>query len=83
MVQARIARLVFAVDDSKAGAAGSVMDLLQHPGLNHKVRVERGLLMDDVQQLLADFFKGLRDGTVRRYSEGWKQSQLAGNRESA
>ena len=82
MIQARIARLVYAVDDPKAGAAGSVVDLLQHRRLNHRVRVDRGLLMAEVQQMLAAFFQGLRDGTVPRHSEGWKHSQLAENGDS-
>ena len=68
MVQARLPRLVYAVDDPKAGAAGSVMDILDHPRLNHRVLVTRGVLAEQVQELLAAFFNGLRDGSIPRYS---------------
>jgi len=80
MLQARIPRLVFAVDDPKAGAAGSVVDLLQNPSFNHQLQVERGVLAAEVQSLLADFFSGLRDGTIPRRSERWRR--LAKNLDS-
>jgi tRNA(adenine34) deaminase len=59
MVQARLPRMVFAVADPKAGAAGSVVDLLRNPALNHQVQVTTGVLESEVQQLLARFFSGL------------------------
>ena len=77
MIQARLPRLVFAVDDPKAGAAGSVLDLLGHPQLNHQVEVVQGVLAPEVETLLADFFRGLRDGTVPRFSEAWRKRRLA------
>jgi tRNA(adenine34) deaminase len=77
MVQARLPRLVFAVDDPRAGAAGSVIELLRHPLLNHQVKVVRGVLASEVEALLADFFRGLRDGTVPRFSEDWRRRRLA------
>ena len=64
MVQARLSRLVYAVDDPKAGAAGSVVDLLAHPRLNHRVLVERGVLAEEVAALIDDFFRRLRDGGI-------------------
>ena len=60
MVLARLPHLVYAATDPKAGAAGSVLDLLQHPSLNHHVVVERGLLADEAAELLRDFFRYLR-----------------------
>jgi len=60
MVQARLPRLVYAADDPKAGAAGSVLDLLSHDRLNHRVEVVRGVLADEAGALLSDFFAGLR-----------------------
>jgi tRNA(adenine34) deaminase len=69
MVQARLPRLVFGVDDPKAGAAGSVLDLLHSPLLNHTVSVTGGVLVPEVQELLAQFFAGLRDGSIPRFSE--------------
>ncbi len=52
--------MVYAADDPKAGAGGSVMDLLAHPQLNHRVEVVRGVLAEDAQAQLRAFFEGLR-----------------------
>jgi tRNA(adenine34) deaminase len=60
MVQARLPRLVYAADDPKAGAAGSVMDLLNHAGLNHRVEVIRGVLAEEAAAKLTAFFEDLR-----------------------
>ncbi len=60
MVLARLPRLVYAADDPKAGAAGSVLDILQHPRLNHRVQVERGVLAEEAAALLVGFFARLR-----------------------
>ena len=76
MIQARLPCLVYAVDDPKAGAAGSILDLLRHPQLNHCVEVTRGVLSAEVAALLDEFFQGLRDGTIPRYSEAWKASKI-------
>ncbi|WP_131781467.1 tRNA adenosine(34) deaminase TadA [Legionella gresilensis] len=57
MVQARIKRLVFAVRDFKAGAAGSVYNLLQGYPLNHQVQIDEGILEKECSVLLSDFFK--------------------------
>jgi len=81
MVLARVPRLVYAVDDAKAGASGSVIDLLRHPQLNHHVQVTRGVLADEAKALLADFFRALRDGTIPRFSDNWRQRRLAENAE--
>ena len=62
MVSARLPRLVYAADDAKAGAAGSVVELLRDPRLNHQVTVTRGVLADESRALLERFFTGLRDG---------------------
>ncbi len=60
MVHARLERLVWAADDPKAGAGGSVMNLLQHEALNHHVEVLRGVLAEDAAEQLRDFFAMLR-----------------------
>jgi tRNA(adenine34) deaminase len=60
MIHARIDRLVFAADDPKAGAAGSVLTVLNHPTLNHRMVVERGLLADESALLLREFFQRRR-----------------------
>src|SRR5664279_1156071 len=60
MVLARLPRLVYAAVDPKAGAAGSVLDVLRHPRLNHRVEVAGGLLADEATQQLQEFFRSLR-----------------------
>jgi tRNA(adenine34) deaminase len=60
LVHARIRRLVYGADDSKAGAVHSVMQLLNHPQLNHKVEVRNGVLAGRSAELLQTFFKSRR-----------------------
>jgi tRNA(adenine34) deaminase len=60
MVLARLPRLVYAAPDPKAGAGGSIMDLLNHPQLNHRVEVTRGVLAGESAALIREFFAGLR-----------------------
>jgi len=56
IVLARVPRLVFAAADPKAGAAGSVLDVLTEPRLNHRPNVDSGLLADESSALLRAFF---------------------------
>jgi tRNA(adenine34) deaminase len=60
MIHARIERLVFAAPDPKAGAAGSVLEVVNHPRLNHKIEVEQGILADESAELLRSFFRERR-----------------------
>jgi tRNA(adenine34) deaminase len=60
MIHARIDRLVFAADDPKAGAAGSVLNVLNHGVLNHQIAVERGLLAEESAARLREFFQRRR-----------------------
>ena len=60
MIHARLERLVFAAADSKAGACGSVLAVLNHPRLNHQMQVEQGLLAEESAELLREFFRGKR-----------------------
>src|SRR5215831_10025378 len=60
MIHARIDRLVFAAADPKAGACGSVLSVLNHPQLNHQVKVEQGILAEDASHLLRSFFRERR-----------------------
>ncbi len=60
MVHARIRRLVYGSDDPKAGAVRSVMQVLNHPQLNHKVEVQSGVLAGRSAELLQTFFKSRR-----------------------
>jgi tRNA(adenine34) deaminase len=56
MVHARVRRLVFGAWDPRAGGAGSVIDVFALPGLNHRVDVFGGVLMDECALLLREFF---------------------------
>jgi tRNA(adenine34) deaminase len=56
ILHARIARLVYAAPDPKAGACGSVLSVMNHPQLNHKVEVDSGLLAEECGQMLTNFF---------------------------
>ena len=60
MVLARLPRLVYATADPKAGAGGSVMNILQHDALNHVVQIEQGLLADEAAEQIRAFFRQLR-----------------------
>ena len=56
IVLARVPRVVFAAPDPKAGAAGSVLDVLGEPQLNHRPSVVGGVLAAEASELLRDFF---------------------------
>jgi tRNA(adenine34) deaminase len=60
IVLARIPRVVYATPDPKAGAAGSVLDVLGEPRLNHRPQVEAGLLATESAALLESFFAARR-----------------------
>ena len=60
MIHARLDRLVFAAADPKAGAAGSVLTVLNHPQLNHQMVVEQGILAEESAELLRSFFRERR-----------------------
>lgn len=69
LVHARIKRLVFGAADAKTGAAGSVMNLVQHPSLNHHLDVTSGVLAQECGEKLSAFFR-------RRRQEIKKAKQL-------
>jgi tRNA(Arg) A34 adenosine deaminase TadA len=60
ILHARITRLVYAAPDPKAGACGSILSVMNHPQLNHKVDVTNGLLADECGALLTNFFRKRR-----------------------
>ncbi|MGA3049691.1 MAG: tRNA adenosine(34) deaminase TadA [Terracidiphilus sp.] len=60
MIHARLDRVVFAAADPKAGAAGSVLGVVNHPQLNHQMAVEQGILGDEAARLLRGFFRERR-----------------------
>jgi tRNA(adenine34) deaminase len=60
MVHARIKRLIYGADDPKAGAVHSVMQVMNHPSLNHTIDVRGGVLAGRSRDLLQSFFKNRR-----------------------
>ncbi len=60
MVHARVQRLVFAATDPRAGAAGSVFNIVQHPALNHRIECTGGVLAEECGALLRGFFAARR-----------------------
>ena len=61
MVLARVARLVYGAADPKAGATGSLYNIVQDERLNHRVDVVSGVLADACGAILSTFFRGKRD----------------------
>jgi tRNA(adenine34) deaminase len=61
IVHARVRRVVFGAWDPRAGGAGSITDVFALPGLNHRVDVFGGVLMEECGRLLQEFFAGRRD----------------------
>lgn len=60
ILHARIARLVYAAADPKAGACGSVLSVMNHPALNHRVEVVEGVLGEECGAMLTKFFRARR-----------------------
>jgi tRNA(adenine34) deaminase len=60
MIHGRIRRVVYGAADHKTGAAGSLLDILGHPGMNHQVQVTSGILADDCSAMLSAFFRQRR-----------------------
>ncbi|WP_434300816.1 tRNA adenosine(34) deaminase TadA [Corallococcus exiguus] len=60
LVQSRVTRLVFGTMDPKAGAVGSLYNLVEEPRHNHRLQVTSGILAEDSRQLLKAFFERLR-----------------------
>jgi tRNA(adenine34) deaminase len=61
IVLARIRRLVYGADDPKAGAAGSIFNITDHPALNHHPEIVAGIMAAEASALLQDFFSARRD----------------------
>ena len=60
LVHARISRLVYGASDPKAGAAGSVLQVINHPGLNHRMEITAGVLAGRCSDVLQRFFREKR-----------------------
>ena len=60
LIHARIARLVYGANDPKAGAAGSTVQVINHPSLNHRMEVTAGVLAGRCSDILQNFFRKKR-----------------------
>ena len=65
IVLGRVGRVVYGAADPKAGAAGSVIDVLAEPRFNHRPQVESGLLGEESGALLVDFFSSRRSANMK------------------
>src|SRR5438270_1001468 len=63
LIHARIARLVYGAADPKAGAAGSTVQVINHPSLNHRMEVTAGVLAGKCSEILQKFFRQKRQQT--------------------
>ena len=60
IVQARIPKVVFGTRNNKAGCAGSILDILNEPRLNHQVHVVEGILQAECAEIMSRFFRRFR-----------------------
>ena len=60
LVWSRLDRLFIGTMDPKAGACGSVFDIVDSPKLNHRIQVEVGIMQEECEELMKEFFDGLR-----------------------
>jgi tRNA(adenine34) deaminase len=63
LVHVRIRRVIFGCADPRSGGAGGIVDLLQHPGLNHQCQITSGILQNECAAILQDFFRKKRART--------------------
>jgi tRNA(adenine34) deaminase len=66
LIHARVSRLVYGAPDPKAGAAGSVLQVLNHPSLNHQMEITSGILAGQCSAILQEFFRRKRQQADRR-----------------
>jgi tRNA(adenine34) deaminase len=71
IILAKVERVVFGAWDQRAGMAGSVMDLLRDPRLNHRPEVMGGVMSEECGELLRQFFRARRGGGWEGPSSGW------------
>ncbi len=64
LVHARLKRLIYGADDPKAGAIHSVMQVLNHPGLNHRMEIRGGVLAGRCAEILQSFFRSRREAAA-------------------
>jgi tRNA(adenine34) deaminase len=61
LIHARVARLVYGASDLKAGAAGSALQVVNHPNLNHRMEITSGVLAERCSEILTSFFQSRRN----------------------
>ena len=69
MIHSRIGTVVYGASDEKTGAAGSLLDVLRHPGMNHQVNVMGGVLAPACSEMLSEFFRMRRQQKKRQKAE--------------
>lgn len=69
IVWARVRCVVFGARDAKAGACGSVFDIVRHPKLNHRAEIRSGVREADCANLMRDFFERRRSRTERPFED--------------
>ncbi|TLU68152.1 tRNA adenosine(34) deaminase TadA [Enterobacter sp. MF024] len=69
MIHSRIGTVVYGARDEKTGAAGSLLDVLSHPGMNHQVNIIGGVLAPACSALLSDFFRMRRQQKKQQKAE--------------
>ena len=62
IVHTRIRRIIFGCADPRSGGAGGIINLLQHPALNHHCQITAGVLENECASILQDFFRNKRAG---------------------
>lgn len=66
IVNSRIRRVVFGASDPKAGACGTLFNVVQDSRLNHRAELSPGVMADECGELLKSFFRECREGTIKR-----------------
>lgn len=66
IVNSRMKRVVYGATDPKAGACGTLYNLVQDSRLNHRAELQSGVLGEEAGELLKSFFRECRDGTIKR-----------------
>ena len=74
MIHSRISRLVYGARDAKTGAAGSLLDILHHPGMNHRIVVDGGVLAEECANQLSEFFR-LRRAQKKALRQSQREDQ--------
>ncbi len=75
IVQARIPEVIIGCMNPKAGCAGSVINLLDMEGFNHRVKIIRGVCQEECSNMLTEFFKNLRSRLKKEKEEAKKKEQ--------